>query len=393
MKIFYITPRVPYPIDKGDKLRAFYQIKYLSEKHEIFLYALDENSIYNPENNPLVKFCSHVKITRLSLVKIFFNLLRGFFSRVPFQTSFYFSSKIAKDIKKSIDEYKPDLIYCQLIRTAKLVDNISDIPKIIDYVDVISKGLERRLEQSDFPINCLLKWEMHRTIKYEEDVFKKFDQKIIITYEDRDLLPIKEKDKVHVVPNGIDLEYFYPIEAEKKFDLFFSGNLSYPPNINASEFLVKKIMPEVWKKKVDVNLTIAGANPKKRILDLKSERVNILGWTDDIRDYYKYARIFIAPLQIGTGLQNKLLQAMAMRLPCIVSELTAKGLGEKNCEYMLVANSPDEYAKHIIALLSDKQFANQLADNGFKYVTENYSWQNIIMNLEKIVLDSINRKV
>ncbi|NMB81915.1 MAG: glycosyltransferase [Ignavibacteria bacterium] len=385
MKIFYLTPRVPYPIDKGDKLRAFYQIKYLSQKNDIYLYSLDENDVFIPNNNPLYKYCKNIKVTKLSRLRILLNLLKGVFTKVPFQTSYYYSKEIKKDISKAIDIFQPDIIFCQLIRSAKFVEDITNIPKVIDYVDVISKGLERRIEKSKLFLKLLLKWELKRAIKYEKQVYDNFDDWIIITDEDKNLLPFNEKKFIKVIPNGIDLEFFHPIISIKDCDVLFSGNLSYPPNIDAAEFLVKEIMPLVWDVNPNISVTIAGAAPKNRILTLASDKIKIVGWTEDIRENYKKAKVFIAPLRIGTGLQNKLLQAMAMKLPCVVSDLTAKGITNENCDFMLVAKSKEQYANHIIHLLNDSDFSNMIAEKGFSYVTNNYNWEDIINNLDEII--------
>lgn len=392
MKIFYLTPRVPFPIDKGDKLRAYHQIKHLSEMHEIFLYAIDENAIHNAKDSPLQDFCKGMKIFQLSRIKILRNLVNGVFKSVPFQTSYYYSKEIADDIKIEIKKFQPDVILCQLIRAAKFVEDINDIPKVIDYVDVISKGLERRINKSNLLMKFLLKWEYKRAVKYEKRVAEIFDAQIIITDEDKSLLQFKDKNKVNIIPNGIDFEFFQPIEHPKEYDLFFSGNLSYPPNIDAAEFLVKEIMPIVWKTNPNAKVLIAGASPKKRVLSLASNNIHVNGWTDDIRDYYKTARIFIAPLQIGTGLQNKLLQAMAMKMPCVVSELTQKGVSQEKCDFMLVANEPEEYAEHVNTLLNNSKAEKEISEKGFNYVKHNYEWKKIILDLEKILLNCISKK-
>lgn len=392
MKIFYLTPRVPFPIDKGDKLRAYHQIKHLSEMHEIFLYAIDENAIHNAKDSPLQDFCKGMKIFQLSRIKILRNLVNGVFKSVPFQTSYYYSKEIADDIKIEIKKFQPDVILCQLIRAAKFVEDINDIPKVIDYVDVISKGLERRINKSNLLMKFLLKWEYKRAVKYEKRVAEIFDAQIIITDEDKSLLQFKDKNKVNIIPNGIDFEFFQPVEHPKEYDLFFSGNLSYPPNIDAAEFLVKEIMPIVWKTNPNAKVLIAGASPKKRVLSLASNNIHVNGWTDDIRDYYKTARIFIAPLQIGTGLQNKLLQAMAMKMPCVVSELTQKGVSQEKCDFMLVANEPEEYAEHVNTLLNNSKAEKEISEKGFNYVKHNYEWKKIILDLEKILLNCISKK-
>jgi sugar transferase (PEP-CTERM/EpsH1 system associated) len=392
VKIFYVTPRVPFPIDKGDKLRAYHQIKHLSEKHEIFLYAIDENAIHNETDSPLNNFCVGIKIFQLSRFKIIRNLLNGIFKSVPFQTSYYYSKEIADYIKSEIKIFKPDIIFCQLIRAAKFVEDINNIPKVIDYVDVISKGLERRICKSNIFMKILLKLEYRRAVKYEKSVSENFNEQIIITEEDKNLLQFEEKKKVRIIPNGIDFEFFKPIEHPKEYDLFFSGNLSYPPNIDAAEFLVKEIMPIVWMTDPNAKVLIAGASPKKRILSLASDKVHIKGWVDDIRDYYKTAKIFIAPLQIGTGLQNKLLQAMAMKMPCIVSELTQRGISQEKCDFMFVANEPEEYAEHVKTLLNDADVAKEIGERGFNYVKQNYEWKKIITDLENILLSCISIK-
>ncbi len=392
MKIFFLTPRVPYPIDKGDKLRAYYQIKFLSKRHEILLFSLDENSCYRAEKDPLRDICKKVRVVKLSKLRIFFNLLVGLFRDIPLQTAYYYSSDIKKEIIKEIEQFKPDLIYCQLIRAAEYVRDIQSIPKIIDYVDVISKGLERRIKRTNIFWKLILTIEHKRALKYEKVVFDDFDERIIITTEDQGLLKFEEKEKVKIIPNGIDSDYYKPIPFERKYDLFFSGNLRYPPNVDASIFIVDEILPLLKLKIPNLKVLIAGAAPNSKILSLQSETVDIKGWVDDVREYYKQAKIFLAPMQIGTGLQNKLLQAMAMKIPCITSELTRKGIVASTENVMLVADTPKEYADLIIKLLNDQKYADEIAELGYKFVKANYDWEQITQNLEQIFFSTINKK-
>ena len=392
MKIFYLTPRVPYPIDKGDKLRAYYQIKYLSEEHEIFLFALDENCTYSSENNPLKNLCGKVEVISLSKFDEVKNLLSGMFKKIPFQTSYYYSAKTKKKIEAAINEFKPHIIYCQLIRAAEFVKDIKSVPKIIDYVDVISKGLERRMAKSNMFWKLVFKIEYQRACTYEKEVFESFDKGIIITKEDRNSLLFAGKDKVMVVPNGIDTEFFVPVESEKKYDLFFSGNLSYPPNVDAAKFIAHEILPNLKKVYPSIKILIAGASPKKEVLELAAENIEVKGWVDDIREYYSQTKIFLAPMQIGTGLQNKILQAMAMKIPCVVSELTLKGIANGENDVALVAKTPHEYVYSIIKLLTDKEYYISIAQHGYDFVNKKYSWKEIIDNLKTILEDAAKNK-
>jgi len=391
MKIFVLLPRFPFPLEKGDKLRAYNQLKYLSRNHEIHLCALSDIAIESDHINAIESFCRSVHIIKLSRVSIFFNLLWAFFSGKPLQVGYFYNRKARRNIHKLISSVQPDHIYCQLIRVAQYVKDIQ-ITKTLDYQDVLSKGVERRMQTSPFYWKPVLKLEYKRLLKYEHEVFSWFDHKTIISKPDRDFIPHPEKDKIEIVINGVDTEFFKPVSVEKEYDLVFIGNMGYPPNVNASEYLVKKILPVVRKSKPDVKLVLAGATPHPAVLSLRSKNVYVTGWVEDIRDCYAKAKIFIAPMQIGTGLQNKLLEAMAMKIPSVTSPLANFALEAKIGEEILVGNSPGEYADHIIQLLDNNDLRDTIANNGYAFVHRNYNWDSATKKLENLICTELNFK-
>jgi sugar transferase (PEP-CTERM/EpsH1 system associated) len=384
MKLFILLPRVPYPTEKGDKLRAFNQIRQLSKHHEIILCALNDSVLHEKAVPVLLKYCKSVYIIPISKSTIVASLIRTIFTDKPLQVGYFYNKSTARKIKELINYHKPDHIYCQLIRVAEYVRDFT-IPKTLDYQDVFSKGVERRLETSPSYIRPFLRMEHKRLLKYEHDIFSEFDNKIIISIPDRDQIPHPEREKIVVVPNGVDTEFFKPVESEKEFDLVFTGNMGYPPNINAAEFLVLKILPIVLKRDPEISLLIAGANPHLRVSVLKSSNVDVTGWVSDMRDCYAAARIFIAPMQIGTGLQNKLLEAMAMQVPCITSPLANQALQAKENEEILIATTAEEYADHILMLLANPDKSRIIAMNGYNYVLRNYSWEKETAKIEELI--------
>ena len=388
MKILYLTSRIPYPIDKGDKLRAYHQIKHLSENHEISLFSLNEESNNQLNYSELEKYCSKIFVEKLGKFEIIKNIFFHLFSKLPFQVSYFYSKRIQKKINKIIDIEKPDLIFCQLIRMAEYVINQKKYSRLIDYVDILSKGLERRAEIANLFLKPVLIWEYNKVKNYEKNCFEKFNEHIIITKQDRDLLAFKEKEKVHIIPNGIDTDYFKPLNNTKKYDILFTGNLSYPPNIEAALYLVKKILPKLLEVQPEIKILIAGASPSKKVLSLSSTNVAIKSWADDIRDYYSVTKIYVAPLQIGTGLQNKLLEAMAMGLPCITSPLSQQGINAPVGEVLLTADSPEKYFKLIYKLLYEQEFSQSLSINAIKFVSENFDWVKIVETLENNILNA-----
>lgn len=386
MKILILLSRIPYPLEKGDKLRAFNHIKYLSKNNKITLFAINDSKV-NKEKafQALQPYCRSINFFDISKFSILFNVLLAFFNGKPLQTGYFFSRRAKKRINKIISETKPDHIFCQLVRIAEYVKD-ENIPKTLDYQDVFSKGVERRIHSSPFYLKPFLKLEYKRLLKYENKIFDYFDNKIIISEPDRELIPHPEKDKIVIVMNGVDTDFFKPINRKKEYDIVFTGNMGYPPNVNGVEFLVKQILPIVRRNKPEIKVLIAGANPDRKVIAVKSKNVHVTGWVEDIRECYAKARIFIAPMQIGTGLQNKLLEAMAMKIPCISSHLANNALNAKSGKEIKIGDSAEEYAQHIIYLLDNKDKADEIALNGYNFVLNNYNWEKATEKLEELML-------
>lgn len=387
MKLLVVLPRFPYPLEKGDKLRAYNQIRFLSEKHDIILCAMNREKVKNEYLEKLQPYCKAIHVFHLENTGIFINLIRAFFNGIPFQAGYFYNRKIHRQINNIVEKEKPDHIFCQLLRVAEYAKN-QKLPKTIDYQDVFSKGIERRISKVAFYLRPVFKSEYHRLLKYEHELFDIFDNKTIISAPDRDLIPHPEKEKIHIIPNGVDHDFFKPLQREKKYEMVFIGNMSYPPNVDAAEFLAKKILPLVHRTKPDAKLLLAGATPAKRVQEQAGTHVHVSGWVDDIRECYAQAKIFIAPMQIGTGLQNKLLEAMSMKIPSITSSLANNALCAAPGKEILIGKTPDDYARHIIRLLEDEAFADDLATAGYQFVHNTYSWEKATGELGNIMMQT-----
>ncbi len=386
MRIFVILPRIPYPLEKGDKLRAFQQIKSLSKNNEIILCALNHNRKLDKQKafGKLQPYCRSINFIDLPWYAIPFNVLKAFFTGLPLQVGFFYNSKANRIIKKLFKEYQPGHVYCQLVRTAEYGTNLPAL-KTIDYQDVFSYGVKRRLEQASFWMKPVLKLEYKRLTAYEKKMFRAFNNKTIISYPDRNLMQITEKEEIIVIPNGVDHAFFKPMDSVKQYDLVFTGNMSYPPNVDAAGYLVNNIMPLVWQKLPDTKVLLAGASPAVKVKALENDKVKVSGWLDDIREAYSSAKVFIAPMRIGTGLQNKLLEAMSMKIPAITTPLANDALRAQHQKEILIGKNEQELAEHIVNLLSDEKLAGTLAENAHAFVHKKYSWDEATGRLEKIM--------
>jgi polysaccharide biosynthesis protein PslH len=387
MKLVVILSRVPFPVEKGDKLRAYHQLRCLSENHELHLICLNDAPLHPDAVVELKKFCKTVNIFGLNPFGLLFNLIWAFTTGRPIQIGYFHRFGIKKQIAQLIGKIQPDHLYCQLLRTAEYGCDIP-VSKTLDYQDVFSIGIKRRLNDLPFWERPFFRIEYERMAQYEETIYHLFDHHTIISKADRELLPFYERTNVVLIPNGVDFNFFVPDkEATKRYDLVFTGNMAYPPNIMAVEYLVKKILPLVWEKRPSTNLLIAGTTPHSRVRILSESRILVTGWLKDIRPAYTASRVFIAPMQIGTGLQNKLLEAMAMQLPCITSMLANESLQARADTEVLVADTPSVYAQHIISLLNNKEQAAMLAKNGYHFVKSNYDWEAATAILSHLIAE------
>lgn len=386
MKILVVLPRFPYPLEKGDKLRAYHQLRILSQSHELYLVALNEGAPSAEAMEKVSPFCKEVHVVQLTMASRLFHTAAAFFKGLPFQCGYFYKEEAQRVVNELVARVNPDRIYCQLVRVTEYVKDFP-IKKILDYQDVLSKGMQRRAEKSSLVKKWFFNSEARRLARYEKKIFSFFDEKVIITEVDRDLISHPANDQIHVVANGVDFHQYRHQDVQKNYDLIFSGNMSYAPNIEAAKYLVKEVMPLLWQEYPNLTLALCGAHPAPAVRALAERRVIVTGWVDSMADYYAQSRIFIAPMHLGTGLQNKLLEAMSMKLPCITSTLAGKPLkGIENGKEILICNTTTGFVDAVKALLENEEAYANIAENGFQFVSRNYNWENVNRQLEEIIV-------
>ena len=380
MKILVLTSRLPWPLDKGDKLRAYHQMRELAKTHDVYLFCLTsgKESLTDSENTPLSSITKGLLVHRMSAAKRFLRLAMAPFSARPFQVHWFYQRSAKRKLDQYIADIQPDLIYCQLVRMATYVQHMHHIPKVIDYMDALSAGIARQSRLAPLPLRWLYRIEYRRLKGFESTVFDYFDGKTIISGADRKLIQHAENHHINVVPNGIDTEFFSQIhfadDPQEEHVLLFSGNMSYPPNVDAAKQLVNDVLPHVHTPGVKV--VIAGTDPAPEVRALAKENVVVTGWMEDIRSAYASGTLFVAPLRIGTGQQNKILEAMAMQLPCVTTQHVASGFPALDTTVPLhVANSPEGLARHVDRLLNDTKEAQSAGSLSREWVEKHCAWQ------------------
>jgi glycosyltransferase involved in cell wall biosynthesis len=209
--------------------------------------------------------------------------------------------------------------------------------------------------------------------QFETSMLQWFDTTTIISEHDKSNLASQPNTTI-VISNGVDLDYFQPQSITKTVDLLFLGNLSYQPNRAAVDFLIQHIMPALIKIRPTIKLNIAGAAMAEELKKYESSNIHLSGWHDDIRVAYASATLFVAPLFTGAGLQNKLLEAMSMKLPSITTSIVNASLHATENKEVIIANTTEEFVSKIIQLLDNPEQQIQLASQAYEFVSKKYGW-------------------
>lgn len=390
MKILVVLPRFPYPLDKGDKLRAYNQIVELSKRHEVYLFALSHDKVKHDDYDHLHTYCTAVDYVRLRWLESAIGVIKAFLTGQPLQLG-YWNSRSARHAYANWErQVQPDVVYCQMVRTMPLVAN-SKCRKVLDFQDALSLNTRRRKERSHGLWRLILGYEEKALCRAEGKALKVFDATTVISQADRDAIA----PQVKIVPNGVDTHHFSATHCPlptTHYSIVFTGNMSYAPNVDAARWLVKEIMPLVWQQSPHgTKVLIAGADPKPAVKALAGPNVTVSGRLDDIRQAYSSARIFVAPMRIGSGVQNKLLEAMSMGLPCVTTSLAAAPLGATAGEHLLVGDTAKEIADMIVKLTIEETH-HYIAEGGHRFVKEHYSWAAAVEPLEQILNEQLESK-
>ncbi|OFZ67401.1 MAG: hypothetical protein A3D92_19290 [Bacteroidetes bacterium RIFCSPHIGHO2_02_FULL_44_7] len=378
-----LVSRFPYPLDKGDKLRAFYQLQELSRYYDVTLVAISDETISPKKHQAVKDYCREMYIFKIGFVSKVLHLAAGFFHKRPFQTGYFYSWTAARKIQQLIDASNFEHVYCQLIRTTEYVKNEHRVPKTLDYMDALSAGIQRRIGHQAFYSRWLFRSEARRLSNYERSIFDYFEHTTIISEQDRELIQHPDRKKIHIIPNGIHSSFFNVPNIEAKHDFVFVGNMSYPPNVEAVQFIADHILP-AFK---GATLLVSGSSPAPQIRNLAQHnpQIHVTGWVDDIREAYCSGKIFLAPMFIGTGMQNKLLEAMALGVPCVTTPLANNAIRAANNLEIMVGSTKEELIDAIHILRENPEFSKALSKAGSAFIRAHYSWEKSVAELRKIM--------
>lgn len=376
VKLFIISSRFPYPLEKGDKLRLYHQIKVLSNHADITLISLTDQTVSKADQSELLKYCKSIKIFQRNRFSILTHGMLGFIRGLPAQLSYFFNPEIKKQIHQLFLKEQPDHIYCQLIRAAEYIKDEA-VSKTIDYMDCFSLSSYKRSMRSPWWSKWFWQLESQRLKKYEADIYSSFDHHAIISSNDAESMRLREGRFLTIVSNGISAHYFETLDSLRDIDVLFLGNLSYFSNVMAVEFIVNSILPCLIRLNQSIQIVIAGTDPNARLIRLVHSapiKVQLVTNIPDTRSIYQRTKVFVAPITLGTGQQNKVLEAIASGCAIVCSKEVCGGLSSIT-QYLSEAESPEDYAQSIQDHLICYDHNKVKKDEAKASVRHNFDWK------------------
>lgn len=375
MKILVALSRFPWPTNKGDKLRAWHQLLGMSNKNEVHIFCLTDEIVQPEDLEKAKSVFASVHVFSLKKMGIIQRLSLNVFQQNPFQVAYFSDRNAIAQFKSLVNEIQPEVVYCQLARMAEFCRDLNDCRKIIDYQDAFSIGLERRIANEPWWKKPFVSNEAKRLKKYEAQILEDFEIRTMISDQDAKLINHPQNTSFKIIPNGVDTNHYKPEPRARVIDLLFTGNMQYEPNVNCVKYVVEKVIPLLVNEYPYIQFVAAGMNPARELQQLKSRNLQLTGWVDDLRNYYQQSRIFIAPMQIGIGMQNKILEAMSMGLPVITSSLANNAIGAVHGKEIWIANTPEKVAEAVSYLLSNTELAITIGQNARNLMVEQFSWE------------------
>lgn len=389
MKVLFIASRLPCPPIGGDRLKNYNLIKILSKHYDVYLVVISEEKPTKETEEFISKYCKEYKIFVKPRYRFYLNTLRSLFNGLPLQVNYYYF----KDVQDCIDKISKsvDFIISTLIRTSRYAININK-PKILDLADSIGQNYKKSLSNvKSYFWKMVYTFEANGLIKYEKKSAEKYNKVLFFNKEEMDFLNLPKK--TFWIPHGVNEKLLDYKKINKKYQdsVAFFGKMDYQPNIDAVLWFVENVLDKLDKS---LKFIIVGACPAKKIKKLtkRYNNVEVTGFVEDPYEILKSCLCIVAPMQTGGGIQNKVLETMALETINIVSSLAAKPIGAKDKEDFLVIDNPRKIANIINEIYLNPAKFEFIKTNARNFIKNNFTWTIYEQKLLEIIKEIENAR-
>ncbi len=383
--ILVLTPRYPYPIHSGEKIRIHHMCRVLSQEHNVTLLSFTDK-LGAGLDDPEPGIYEHVETVFLPKWKSWLQAFMAIPTGTPIQVAYYQSSKFRDAVERLAPNH--DLVMAHLIRTAPYVSGWDGTPTILEMTDALSLNYERvRSEGTKWSLKSLVYLlEVDRVRRFEHQSVRQFDLVSLVSTTDRDYLQreLPEKQNLTVYPNGVDTDEFRPVKTGSVPAVAFVGNMRTAQNQDACNYFVENVLPRLREALPCFQFRIIGASPGSVAAQYRSvEGVDFVGRVDSIADAVEGVCAGVCPMRVGAGLQNKVLEYMAMELPAVVTPMGLEGIEAVPGKQIIVSDNAADMAADILRLCKDDEYRAFVGRQGRQFVENHHQWERTLAPLLK----------
>jgi sugar transferase (PEP-CTERM/EpsH1 system associated) len=380
LRIFAVCHRVPYPPNKGEKIRSHHLLRRLAEDAEVHLFATADPASDVEHQETLEDWYASVTLAPIHLQARKIASLSLAATPIPLTMPAFFSPAIWFEMRRQAKSTPPDVLLLESSSTGAYAWALPDVPAVMDFVDADSEKWRDLAKESRLPASWVYAREA-LTLSWAERLIARRCSACAVTTEREaeSLRRIAPEGEFHVVHNGVDTGFFGGgPAAESRPDtpgLVFFGMMDYPPNIGAVEWFCDHVLPTLQERYPGLRFVIAGGRPTEVVQALeKRPGVEVTGFVDDLRPVVRACDVCVFPLQVARGVQNKVLEGMAMGMPVVVSDVAAQGIDDLTGDEMLIRDSPESWISAVSELLDDKAARSALGARARRFVETVYEW-------------------
>jgi sugar transferase (PEP-CTERM/EpsH1 system associated) len=401
MKILWVKAGGLVPPDTGGKIRSYNILRQLARQHSITFFSF--YAAHNPDVHADLKHMFDRVVTmplRIPAPKSFAEMLDygiRVFSSDPYGITKYCRPEVRRGLRALLEQENYDIILCDFMAAAGVIPWDCATPKVLFTHNVEATIWRRHYEVASNVIWKAISWQEWRKMEAAERRYLRLADRVLAVSEtDRDAFAaFLNAEKLTVIPTGVDVEYFQPLPGEETANsLVFTGSMDWLPNEDAIFYFADAILPLIKEHSPEVYLDVVGRNPSRKLQALaESEKsIRLTGWVDDIRPFVARGSVCIVPLRIGGGTRLKIFEAMAMGKAVVSTSVGAEGLAVRSGENIVLADTPNDFARAVISLLHDPKRRQQLGTAARTLVQENYSWTTVAdafaRTLQEVIISS-----
>lgn len=396
MRILLLTHRLPYPPNKGDKIRSFNLLAYLAKRHQVFLACpVDDPAdlAYLPE---LEKRCAGVFAVRIDGRSRARAGVQALLTGTAITVRHFHAAQLQRRIDEFLDAHEIDAVFCfsspmaeYVFRSRHAAGRLRRARRLIDLVDVDSYKWRQYRERSPVPQRWVYGYEARRLGAYERRIAAEFDHLFLVSAQEREYMPAGARvEHLHALSNGVDLDYFAPRETARGEPpaLVFTGAMDYWPNVQGVQWFADEVLPAVRARVPEVRFVIVGSKPVDSVRRL-AERpgIEVTGSVPDVRDHVAGAALCVVPLKIARGLQNKVLEAMAMGKAVVCTPDSLEGIRATRGNDLVVADDAPAFADAVVGLLQSPERAAAIGRSARRCMERGYSWEANLRPLDALL--------